>query len=104
MELSRFCEMLAQGDPRAVETLFMHSSTVRYAHEAFSVLQQYRREFISKELVGKYLSDAGGSNGMRRLARVADAVMRDGGAPDESFWKMVYVVTRLLDSASSVSD
>ena len=102
MELSRFCEMLAQGDPRAVETLFMHASTVRYTHESFSALQQHRRDVISKELVGKYMSDAGGSNGLRRLARVAEAVQRDGGAPDESFWKMVYVVTRLLDSATSV--
>ena len=48
VELFRFCELLLAGDPRCVEALFMHPSTVYQASSTWQELCQRKRDFLSR--------------------------------------------------------
>ena len=47
-EIHRFCELLLAGDPRCVETLFLHPSVVYAQADAWSALIDMRQQFLTQ--------------------------------------------------------
>eukprot|EP00697_Spironema_sp_BW2_P003650 gnl/Spiro4/14855_TR8004_c0_g1_i1.p1 gnl/Spiro4/14855_TR8004_c0_g1~~gnl/Spiro4/14855_TR8004_c0_g1_i1.p1 ORF type:complete len:466 (-),score=147.27 gnl/Spiro4/14855_TR8004_c0_g1_i1:525-1922(-) len=95
-EVFRFCQLLAEADPRTVETLFLHPDDTFRASEHFAALRDIRDDFLSKQLVDKYLRDACGSSGIVKAEKCA---ARD----PERAWKTLYIVYRLLQNALQVA-
>ena len=92
-ELYRYCELLVSGDPRVVESLFLHKDTVHYATEEYYRLVELRNNVISREVVRKYLSDACGSRGLKLLRQWE--VQKTAPNKDKQY-KVLYIVMRLL--------
>ena len=99
-ELFRYCELLVSGDPRIVESLFLHKNTIHYATEEYSSLVELRNNVISREVVRKYLGDACGSRGLK-LLRQWEVQMT---APNkDKQYKVLYIVMRLLFHARQIA-
>ena len=99
-ELYRYCELLVAGDPRVVESLFLHSDTVHYATNEYHQFVALRRDVLSREVVKKYLGDATGNHGLKKLLRWEEqATPADKGR----VYKVLYIVLRLLFHAKQVA-
>ena len=99
-ELYRYCELLVAGDPRVVESLFLHSDTVHYATNEYHQFVALRRDVLSREVVKKYLGDATGNHGLKKLLRWEEqATPADKGR----VYKVLYIILRLLFHAKQVA-
>ncbi|XP_062502897.1 uncharacterized protein LOC134179897 isoform X2 [Corticium candelabrum] len=68
-ELFKYCELLVAGDPRTVETLFLRDTCIYYASDTWKELKQSRDLLLSRVLVDKYLSDALGERGLKKMQK-----------------------------------
>ena len=99
-ELYRYCELLVSGDPRIVESLFLHKDTVHYGTEEYHQLMELRNNVISREVVRKYLGDACGSRGLKLLRQWEGQIT----APSkDKQYKVLYIVMRLLFHARQIA-
>ncbi|KAK7481474.1 hypothetical protein BaRGS_00027236 [Batillaria attramentaria] len=104
LELQRYCELLLAGDPRCVETLFLHDSTIVQASSEWRKLQDLRQHMLTRKCLDKYLSDALGSNGVKRLQRWRQDNRDVNGdqPPPDRLAKLMYIVIRLLQNALDI--
>lgn len=104
LELQRYCELLLAGDPRCVETLFLDDSTIVQASSQWRQLQEHRPKLPMRKCLDKYLSDALGSNGVKRFRRWLQenpGMCRDDPPPTR-IAKLVYIIIRLLQNAVDI--
>lgn len=101
VEVARFVELLTEGDPRMVESLFLHAGesssapaetepSVLSATPLWKELVEMRGSFISKSLVHKYLGDATGRAGLLAIRKNIKIAKHR---------KMLYVAFRTLENA-----
>ncbi|XP_013409525.1 uncharacterized protein LOC106173084 isoform X1 [Lingula anatina] len=102
-EVFRYCELLLGGDPRCVETLFLHPSCVYYAAEEWQGLCQYGKLFLTKQCLEKYLGDATGSRGLKQLEKWWNQQTDGAELLPVHIRKLFYIVIRLLQNARDVS-
>ena len=55
LELHRYCDLLASGDPRCVETLFLHESTIVKCSREWGKLKEKSLVFLTR-LANIYLA------------------------------------------------
>ena len=99
-ELYRYCELLVTGDPRVVESLFLHSNTVHYATNEYHQFVALRRNVLSREVIKKYLGDATGNHGLKKLLRWETQATP---ANKDRVYKVLYIVMRLLFHAKQIA-
>lgn len=91
VEVGKFTEMLLDGDPCMVETLFLNGNpTLLRATPLWTYLEDMRRKFLSRRLVHKYLSDATGRAGLAAVRK---------GTKASRHRKILYIAFRLLANA-----
>jgi hypothetical protein len=80
--------MLCEGDPKAVEALFLPASVIHYADDVFlsffllfltmqswMSLCSIRTDFVSNNVLSKYISDANGNKGLKRLPKMVACII-----------------------------
>ncbi|XP_025080417.1 LOW QUALITY PROTEIN: uncharacterized protein LOC112556022 [Pomacea canaliculata] len=104
LELHRYCELLLSSDARCVETLFLMIQPIIQASPEWRQLQQHRQQFLNRKCLEKYLGDALGSNGVKRLQHY---VRENPGITSSStlprhISKLAYIIVRLLQNAEDI--
>eukprot|EP00050_Salpingoeca_kvevrii_P003276 m.220404 g.220404 ORF g.220404 m.220404 type:complete len:313 (-) comp10799_c0_seq1:1548-2486(-) len=102
-ELHRYCELLAQSDPRTVETLFLPQESFVHTSPTLTSLQRMRDAFITQELVTKYISDAMGARGSVRAEKRLAKVKEEAAVVPAEHWKLLYIISRLLGGAEQAT-
>ncbi|XP_041367838.1 uncharacterized protein LOC121382323 [Gigantopelta aegis] len=102
LELHRYCDLLAGGDPRCVETLFLHESTIVKCSQEWRKLQEKSHTFLTRQCLDKYLRDGLGSNGVKQLLRWKQEHSERKELPAK-IYKLVYVIIRLLQNARDIT-
>ncbi|XP_067655275.1 uncharacterized protein [Haliotis asinina] len=101
LELHRYCELLCGGDPRCVETLYLHQSTIIHCSSQWRQLTQLAPLMLTRQCLDKYLRDAQGSNGVKQYRKWCD---ENPGCSDlpAKMNKLCYIIIRLLQNARDV--
>ena len=93
VQVSRFVQMVLDGDPRMVESLFLApepGGSVLYHGAVWKELATQGPQLLSHQVVQKYLGDATGKSGL-------DGVRK--GKKPQKHRKMLYVAIRTLQNA-----
>ncbi|KAI6661599.1 hypothetical protein LOD99_13472 [Oopsacas minuta] len=99
-ELYRYCELLVTGDPRVVESLFLHNNSIHYAIDEYYQFVELRKNVLSRDVVRKYLSDACGNHGLKKLLQWEK---QDNPPNKDKLYKVLYIVMRLLFHARQIA-
>ncbi|XP_064602496.1 uncharacterized protein LOC135468271 [Liolophura sinensis] len=101
-EVHRYCELLTQGDPRCVETLFLHPSSITHCSDRWRQFLAHRDLFLHSLCLEKYLRDGLGSKGLKQFEKwMKDQSPHNLLTPKLS--KLVYIILRLLQNARDVT-
>ncbi|KAK3602619.1 hypothetical protein CHS0354_034203 [Potamilus streckersoni] len=102
-EVHRYCELILNGDPRCVETLFLHPDSLVQTSPEWKNLVVKRMLFLNIECLDKYLRDAEGSRGIKQLRRWCDD-NPSAKLLSIKMCKLLYIVVRLLQNAKNIVD
>ncbi|KAL3842076.1 hypothetical protein ACJMK2_020141 [Sinanodonta woodiana] len=102
-EVHRYCELILNGDPRCVETLFLHPASLVQASLEWKNLVSKRMLFLNIQCLDKYLRDAEGSRGIKQLRRWCDDNPL-ATVLNIKMCKLLYIVVRLLQNAKNIVD
>ncbi|CAH1787254.1 unnamed protein product [Owenia fusiformis] len=103
-EVHHYLELILNGDPRCIETLFLHPSAIYYCSDRWRDFCKLKNNFLKKNCMEKYLRDACGAKGTRYIEKVkSQNVDPSSDIATPKLCKMFYIVTRLLQNAREVA-
>ncbi|KAL5007505.1 hypothetical protein ScPMuIL_016311 [Solemya velum] len=102
VEVHRYCELLLAGDPKCVETLFLQQSTIVKHNSDWVKLQQFKSSMMNRACLDKYMGDACGTRGMKKLRKWCDDNPGVKKIPAR-ICKLIYIIVRLLYCARSIA-
>ncbi|XP_059161994.1 uncharacterized protein LOC131945033 isoform X2 [Physella acuta] len=99
LEIQRYCELLASGDPRCIETLFLvNTETLVVASEEWKNLCTFRQLFLTRSCFDKYMKEAQGNTGLKQLQKWKES-NKELQKLTPKLNKLGYIALRLLQNA-----
>ena len=95
-ELQRFCELLAKGDPHAIECLY--AEHLQQTSNAWEKLRLIRHRFVTQQVVIRYVHYVEGQ--IKKYSN-GQSVSTSGGKPGE---KWLYHIVRLAKDAMTMAN
>lgn len=103
--LEHYCHLLAEGDAKSVELLYVDPNIEYYADPTWRQLVAMRDEFVTKTFVRNYLTELQGAKGLKKLERLVQPMPKQTASdmPTEEraqVAKCLYILFRLVRLAN----